>query len=51
MIDGIEKAYIDLAFEFIAALVSEWKIHFAIIISWIVLITMMIGIVYFSNNL
>ena len=37
--------------EFIAALVSEWKIHFAIIISWIVLITMMIGIVYFSNNL
>lgn len=37
--------------EFIAALVSEWKIHFAIIFSWIVLITMMIGIVYFSNNL
>ena len=36
--------------EYIAALVSEWKTHAAIIVSWIVLVILMIGIVYFSNN-
>ena len=37
--------------EFIAALVSEWKTHTAIIITWIFVIIFMIGIVYFSYNL
>ena len=37
--------------EFIAALVSEWKTHIAIIMTWIVIIILMVGIVYFSNNL
>ena len=37
--------------EFIAALVSEWKTHLAIIMGWIVIVISMIGIVYFSNNL
>ena len=37
--------------EFIAALVSEWKTHMAIIMIWIVVIISMVGIVYFSNNL
>ena len=36
--------------EFIAALVSEWKIHVAIVATWIVMIISMIGIVYLSYN-
>ena len=36
--------------EFIAALVSEWKTHLAIIMGWIVIIIFVIGIVYLSNN-
>ena len=36
--------------EFIAALVSEWKTHIAIILIWLVMIVSMVGIVYCSNN-
>ncbi len=36
--------------EFIAALVSEWKTHIAIILTWLVMIVSMVGIVYCSNN-
>ena len=36
--------------EFIAALASEWKTHFAIIMGWIIIIISMVGIVYVSNN-
>ncbi len=36
--------------EFIAALVSEWKTHLAIMMGWIVMIISMVGIVFFSNN-
>jgi len=37
--------------EFIAALVSEWKTHAAIIVTWILVIILMVVIVYLSNNL
>ena len=49
---GLKEAPASIGGEyFTAALVSEWKTHIAIIMTWIVIIILMVGIVYFSNNL
>ncbi len=37
--------------EFIAALVSEWKTHLVIILTWLVIIFFLVGLVYISNSL